>query len=115
MSNQAIDLSGYTGTENWYRHHFVRDVTYTDGVKAFAELAGAWWFVDDSIIEYAPLMRQHGFLTITLNVSDTKAKITVDDGNDNVLATRNIPFTDCPAGQYRFYFTDNVLLLPSEY
>ena len=127
MNNQTItastgqteslcdQLRQYTGTENWYRHYFVRDVTYTDGVKAFAELAGAWWFVDDSIIEYAPLMREHGFLTITLDVSNSQAKITVDDGNDNVLATREIPYTDCPAGQYRFYFTDNVLLLPSEY
>lgn len=116
MSNQAIDLSGYTGTENWYRHHFVRDVTYTDGVKAFAEQAGAWWFVDDSIIEYAPLMRQHGFLTITLNVSDElTATIVVDDGNDNLLADKTINYTDCPVGTYRFYFTDNVLLLPSEY
>ena len=109
------ELSQFTGTENWYRHHFIKDVTYTDGVKYFAETAGAWWFVDDCIIEYAPLMRQNGFLTITLDVSDTNAKITVDDGNDNVLATRNIPFTDCPSGQYRFYFTDNVFLLPSEY
>lgn len=108
-------LSFFTGTVNWYRHSIQRDVMFTDGVKFFAEAACAWWFVDDSIIEYAPLMRQHGFLTITLNVSDTKAKITVDDGNDNVLATREIPFTDCPVGQYRFYFTDNVLLLPSEY
>jgi hypothetical protein len=111
----TIDLSGFTGTEYWYRHHFVRGVTYTDGVKYFAEAAGAWWFVDDCIIEYAPLMRQHGFLTITLDVANDKAKITVDDGNDNVLATKAIPYTDCPAGQYRFYFTDNVLLLPSEY
>lgn len=115
MSNQAIDLSGYTGTENWYRHHFVRDVTYTDGVKAFAEQAGAWWFVDDSIIEYTALMKKHGFLTITLAVANDKADITVDDGNDNVLATRNVPYTDCPTGTYKFYFTDNVMLLPSEY
>ena len=109
------DLRQFTGTENWYRHYFIRDVTFTDGVKYFADTAGAWWFVDDSIIEYSPLMREHGFLTLTLDVSNSQAKITVDDGNDNVLATREIPYTDCPSGQYRFYFTDNVFLLPSEY
>lgn len=109
------DLQQFTGTENWYRHYFIRDVTFTDGVKYFAETAGAWWFVDDCIIEYSPLMREHGFLTITLDVSNSKAKITVDDGNDNVLATREIPYTDCPDGTYRFYFTNDVLLLPSEY
>lgn len=108
-------LAQFTGTENWYRHHFVKDVTFTDGVKGFAAQAGAWWFVDDCIIEYAPLMRQHGFLLIVLNVANDQADITVDDGNDHVLAERHIPYTDCPAGTYRFYFTDNVLLLPSEY
>lgn len=111
----SADLRQFTGTETWYRHHFIKDVTYTDGVKYFAETAGAWWFVDDCIIEYAPLMRKHGFLTITLDVADTKATITVDDGNDNVLATREIPFTDCPSGEYKFYFTNDVFLLPSEY
>lgn len=108
-------LSYFTGTENWYRHYLIRDVTFTDGVKFFAEAAGAWWFVDDSIIEYAPLMREHGFLTITLKVSNDQATITVDDGNDHVLATRNIPYTDCPVGEYKFYFTNNVFLLPTEY
>ena len=111
----ASYLAQFTGTENWYRHGIVRGILYTDGVKYFADTAGAWWFVDDCIIEYAPLMKQHGFLTITLDVADSQAKITVDDGNDNVLATKAIPYTDCPAGSYKFYFTNDVLLLPSEY
>lgn len=111
----ASHLAQFTGTENWYRHPLVRTVTYTDGVKYFADTAHAWWFVDDSIIEYAALMKQHGFLTLTLDVANDKASITVDDGNDNVLATKAIEYTDCPAGQYKFYFTDNVFLLPSEY
>lgn len=108
-------LAQFTGTENWYRHPLIRDVTFTDGVKAFAEKAGAWWFVDDCIIEYDPLQSKHGFLTITLKVSNDQATITVDDGNDNVLATKHIQYTDCPAGQYKFYFTNDVFLLPSEY
>lgn len=111
----ASHLAQFTGTENWYRHPLVRTVTYTDGVKYFADTAHAWWFVDDSIIEYAPLMREQGFLTITLVVDQTVAVITVDDGNSRILDSKHIDYTDCPAGQYKFYFTDNVFLLPSEY
>ncbi len=32
-----------------------------------------------------------------------------------VLFARHIHFTDAPDGLWRFYLTDNVLLLPSEY
>ena len=44
-----------------------------------------------------------------------KADIRVSDGNDAVLFKRHIHFTDAPAGTWRFYLTDNVVLLPSEY
>jgi hypothetical protein len=119
-TGQDVSLSDqlrqFTGTEHWYQHPFVRSVTYTDGVKYFAEKAGAYWFIDEVIIGHTELMKDQGFLTITLNVSDELvATLTIDDGNDNVLVTREIPYTDCPVGTYRFYFTDNVLLLPSEY
>jgi hypothetical protein len=111
----ASHLAQFTGTENWYRHHLIRDVTYTDGVKYFADNAAAWWFVDDAIIEYDPLMTKHGFIVITLAVRNSQAVIKVDDGNDKMLKSKIIEYTDCPDGTYKFYFTDNVLMLPSEY
>jgi hypothetical protein len=40
-----IDLSQFTGTENYYRHPFGKAL-FTDGVKYFAETAGAYWFID---------------------------------------------------------------------
>ena len=42
-------------------------------------------------------------------------KICVDDGNGKELATQQIPFTTLISGVWKFYLTDSVLMLPSEY
>jgi hypothetical protein len=94
-------------------------MTFTDGVKDFAEEAGddgAYWFIDLIAIKYYSLLQKNEFLLIKLNVGDdNKAHLSVDDGNENVLAAARINFTDVQPGEWKFYLTDNVLLLPSEY
>ena len=108
-------LGQFTGTENWFRHGLVREHLYTDGVRHFAEEAGAYWFVDDTIIEFAPLVNRGEFLSITLTVADSSATIRVEDGDCTVLKTKLIEYTDCPAGEYKFFYCDKVLMLTSEY
>jgi hypothetical protein len=50
-----------------------------------------------------------------LSSKDRSAVIKVADGNENIVYTKQIEFTDCPEGDWIFYLTDNVLLLTSEY
>jgi hypothetical protein len=109
------DLQNFTGTESWYRHNLMHGTIYTDGVKYFAEQAGAYWFLDIVDTELFPLQEQQGFLSITMTVNDEQALIVSTDGNEHTLWEKQISYTDCPNGTYRFYFTDNVLLLTSEY
>ncbi|WP_367647233.1 DUF6876 family protein [Achromobacter animicus] len=46
----------------------------------------------------------------------SKATITVDDGRGNPpVYLRRIEFTDCPEGEWKFYFTNRTIMLPSEY
>ena len=110
------DLATYVGSENWYRHILQRNFLYTDGVKYFCEKAGAYWFLDDFLaLNVFPLQQRSPFLVVELKVEDGKAVVIVTDGNDQKLWSRRIPFTDAPEGVWRFYLTDNVALLPSEY
>ena len=113
----SADLKMFTGTEQWFRHPLSSNFLYTDGVKFFAEHCGggAYWFLDILATELADLQEKEEFMSITLDVVDSSAKITADDGNGNVLWTRNIDFTDAEAGTWKFFLTNNVLLLPSEY
>jgi len=117
MSALSADLKMFTGTEQWFRHPLSSNLLYTDGVKFFAEHCGggAYWFLDILATELADLQETEEFMSITLDVVDSSAKITADDGNGNVLYTKNIDFTDAEEGTWKFFFTNNVLLLPSEY
>lgn len=108
-----MNLSQFTGTENWYKHPFSK-VTYTDGVKYFADQAGAYWFIDIAVCLPMEFPKEE-FFSVSLESSDGKAKLVVDDGNENILMTKDIEFTDCPDGTYEFYLTNDVLLLTSEY
>ena len=113
----SADLKMFTGTEQWFRHPLSSNFLYTDGVKFFAEHCGggAYWFLDILATELADLQETEDFMSITLDVVDSSAKITADDGNGNVLWTRNIDFTDAEVGTWKFFLQNNVLLLPSEY
>lgn len=112
-----IDLSQFTGTENYYRHPFGKAL-FTDGVKYFAETAGAYWFIDIVVTECASLVEREGFLTIYLKVGNGRATVEVRDGDGIALLENRIDYTDCPEGVYKFYFIHGeptVLLVASEY
>lgn len=109
------DLIAFIGTEKWHRHGINKHLLLTDGTVYFAETAGCWWFLDIVATEIFRMQATHPFLVIDLDVNDGKADIRVSDGNDVVLFKRHIHFTDAPDGLWRFYLTDNVVLLPSEY
>lgn len=122
--NNAAELSHqlahHTGSDTWFKHPFNRSCTYTEGVRTFAESAGggAYWLLDILLTqpEIINAQREHGIVFITLAVSRGSAMLTVvPDTDAPALYTRHIDFTDCPEGQWKFYFGNDVLMLPSEY
>lgn len=124
MSNSPIDpidlklqLSQFIGTEIWHRHGLNRHLLMTDGFIYFAETVGGYWFADWVGIVLLPrVMREMWpFVSISLNVNGSKAEIIVTDGNDLRLLSERVSFTDCPEGNWKFFLTDSVLMLPSEY
>ncbi|MDR3436403.1 DUF6876 family protein [Telmatospirillum sp.] len=108
-------LAQHTGSEQLFFNPLYRRLNYTEGVKQFAELAGAYWFLDIVGTEIFPLQATEDFIAITLASSGHNAVIAATDGNEKVLFGKEIAFTDCPKGAWKFYLIDNVFLLPSEY
>ena len=74
-------LAQCTGSEHWYRHLLVRAFIYTDGAETFAEMAGAYWFLDIVATEVLPFQKREEFIVVTLAVRGSKPRITADDGN----------------------------------
>ena len=111
---RTLDLENHMahciGTEQYYRYMNSRFV-YTDGVREFAKKAEAYWFIDLCFSHLARL--QDDCYAIKLILKGSKAKLTIEA--DEVVAKQNIPFTDCPEGEWLFYCCDNVLLWNGEY
>jgi len=112
------DLRQFTGSEQWYRHGIVRDVLFTDGAKYLADHAGAYWLLDEIALaqRYQKAVAAEGFQFWKLTVKDDRtATLRCEDGNGNAVYSKPIEFTDCPLPEIALYFTDNTILLPSEY
>ena len=110
------DLTQFIGTETWYQHSLNKNVTYTDGVRYVAKEGGAYWLIDKiAIMQMEPKIKAEEFQVWTLKVKDDKGDITCDDGNGNIVFEEHINFTDFPLDEIKFYFTNGVILLPSEY
>ena len=111
-------LRQFTGSENWYRHGLVRSVLFTDGAKYVADSAGAYWLLDE--IAFAqkgePAVAAEGFQFWKLAVKpNNTATLVCEDGNGHAVFTKGIEYTDFPAEGVELYFTNNTILLPSEY
>lgn len=110
-------MSHFTGSTGLYKHPRYKTPQYTDGVHYFLNNAGqgAYWLLD--IIATEPAIRglAEQFASITLVVTDNKAVLTAGDGNGRTAYTQTIDYTDCPSGTWKFYWTDDVLMVASEY
>jgi hypothetical protein len=114
----AAALAQFTGSENWYRHGINRKVLFTDGAKYVADQAGAYWLIDEiAIIQpHDKRVAAEEFQVWKLAVNaDQTGVLTCEDGNDNVVYTKLIGYTDFPIDGITLYFTNNTILLPREY
>lgn len=112
------DLAQFTGSEQWYRHGINRKVLFTDGAKFVADQASAYWLLDEiAIIQpHDKRVAAEEFQVWKLTVKpDHSGVLTCEDGNDRTVYTKEIPYTDFPAENVTLWFTNNTILLPSEY
>lgn len=119
------ELSTYIGSENFYRHPIARNMIYTDGIKAFAELAEAYWFID-TVASYMPAIQKENnksgdlFNIVGIQVySNHSAHFHINhDTGMEYFIEQTIPYTTLPMGNYEFYLISDTqyytLLLKSE-
>jgi hypothetical protein len=113
----AADLRQFTGTDRWFRHSLVRRVTYTEGVQYMAEHGGAYWLIDEvATNQLHRKVAEQPFQVWTLVVRpNNTATLRCEDGDYNVVFKKEIEYTDFPLPSIVLWFTDNVIMLPSEY
>ncbi len=91
---------------------------FTDGAKYVADRGGAYWLLDEIAFAQRGVtpVAAEPFQFWTLKVKpDRTAKLICEDGNGRAVFSKMITYTDFPLDEISFYFTDNIILLPSEY
>ena len=112
------DLRQFSGSETWYRHALNRAVLFTDGAKHVADAGGAYWLLDEIALaqRYKKKVAAEEFQLWKLTVKDDHtARLTCENGNGQKVFSKKIEFTDFPLDEITLYFTNNTILLPSEY
>ena len=109
----------FTGSEHWYRHTLNRKVVFTDGAKHVVDHGGAYWLLDEiALIQpYDKRVAAEEFQVWTLKADLVRKTgiLTCEDGNGNTVFEKTIEYTDFPVAEITLWFTDNTILLPSEY
>ncbi len=111
------DLDQFTGTTHYYRHWLQRFVL-TEGVYYVGEHGGAW--IVDAIASHQtpkllnePMLQELQFWQLQVH-EDRSAILKCLRDTDDVVLQQEIRYTDFPLS-IKFYLTQGVLMLPSEY
>lgn len=117
-TNQLVaDLKQFRGTTQHYRIN--PKILLTDGAYYLAEHAGAFWLMTLFASHLLELSRDEWFAVFKMKLTGMAATVRIEDGNDNLLATQEIEFTDFPLPSIALYGCSDgeqwVLMLPSEY
>lgn len=115
--NLENKLKHFTGSEEVFYLPLFPKFRYTEGVRYLAQEAKCYWLLDyifsnqhDKAIQAQP------FQVWKLLVADNHpAQIKVEDGNDNLVKSFQLEFTDFPLKQIDLWLIEETLLLPSEY
>jgi hypothetical protein len=100
-----------------YRHALNRSVLFTDGAKYIADEGGAYWLLDTIALLQLSNKRigAEEFQVWLLAVRPHRtATLTCEDGNYNVVYTKQLEFTDFPVPEITLWFENKTIYLPSE-
>jgi hypothetical protein len=120
-NNRSLDpqiMSQFYGSEHCYRHGLVPRIVFTDGAKYVADAASAYWLLDEIALAQRFVSEVAGeeFQVWKLTVkADNSATLACEDGNDKVVFSKAIQFTDFPPEGITLWFENNTIYLPSEH
>ena len=104
--------------DNFYNSHQCGDIDITDGVKFLCEQLKSYLLVDivkafqnDLKVGKEPLQ----LYNLTVDKKKNVGIVKCLDSNHKILKYQEIKDINIPLEKVRLYFTDNLVLLPSEY
>jgi len=109
------DLQQFTGTSTYYTLPLYKRFQYTDGIQYLARNANCYWFIEFIFVNQTQSLLREPIQVWKIKVIDKQAVITVDDGNNNIIKSFNLHFTDFTFDDFEVWLVDKILILPNEY
>jgi len=108
------ELNHFTGSMNKYSGYM--GTKHTEGCNYLIANEASWLVSDIAVIcKMKKEVKDEPFIAIHAIVKNRKAEVIYTNGNNHELFIQKYSYTDLPNGNYDFYFTDNTLMLSSEY
>ena len=107
-------LANFYGSETFTRYG---NSILTEGCIFVARECCAWWFLDlINSHQCSPKVRHEEFQVFNLikNKKGSGCKIIIEDGNNNVIGSQSISYTNFPLPNITLWRENNVIMLPSE-
>ena len=112
-----LTLSQFTGTGVYYR--ISRKHVLTDGTRYLAEQGTCFWMMDAIASHLCEIGTADWFVLVRVQVTEGRAVMIYEDGNDREHARQEIPYTDFPLDSITLYACWDqehwVIMLPGEY
>lgn len=110
-----LEIKQFTGSDQFLRH--IYGGVYTEGVDFVATQLEAHWLLDFIFIhQVSGTLSDESFQVWNLKLTEEGgAVLEAEDGNNNLVFSKTIPFTDFPLSEFTLWLVDKTLMLPSEY
>ena len=112
-----LTLTQFAGTGAYYR--ISRKHVLTDGTRYLAEQGACFWMMDAIASHLCEIGTADWFVLVRVQVTEGRAVMIYEDGNDREHARQEIPYTDFPLDSITLYACWDqehwVIMLPSEY
>ena len=99
-------------------HKHLLGINVTSGAIELADKNNCYWLLDVVCShQLSRKVRAEGFQVWKLlkNAKGEGCKVICEDGNDNVVVTQKIPYTDFPLQTATVWLVNNLIMLPTEY
>lgn len=111
--NANDDLREHSSSDQY--HRYMCGMFLTDGALAMCKKFSCFWFAD-VICSYQHKLKDEEFQVWSLGKNeDSSAIVLCTDGNDRVLVSQSIPWTDMEADIATLWCEGQIILLPSEH
>ncbi len=112
-------LNMFSGTQQYYRH--LSGYHYTDGVHFLAKEYATYWLITEILVANHPVQVDEFQVwkleRVYRNPEEPTDAFTLicEDGEKNILLTKEIPYSNFSADSVELWFTNGILYLPSEH